>query len=158
MNLIDNRKAHFDFEILEQFEAGIELVGHEVKSLRAHRGDLTSAYAILRNTRNPLKKEVWLKNVFIPPFQENNTPKLYNPRRDRRLLLGQKDIASISRAIEEKSNRASTLIPLSLYTNGRMLKVALGVARGKKKYDKRASTMKRENNRIIERTMKRGAF
>ncbi len=88
--LVENGKARFDYEILETFEAGIELLGFEVKSLKAKHGSLDGAYVIVRGG------EAFVVNMFIPPYQENNTPKDYEPRANRRLLLTKKEIHELS--------------------------------------------------------------
>ena len=147
-NLIEHKKAHFDYEILEQFEAGIQLFGGEVKSLRDHRGKLEGAHITVRGG------EAFLLNAEIPLYQPaNETGGGYEPTRNRRLLLTRKELADLATQ-EEKAGL--TIIPLSMYNKGRVIKVRIGVARGKKKSDKRASIMKREHLRDIAREVKRG--
>ena len=146
MALIDNKKAYFDYEIVDKLEAGIELFGFEVKSLRGGHGSLKGAHVISDG------KEAWLLNANIPAYQQKNTPAGYDPTRSRRLLLSKKEIAKLTGTIKEKG---LTLIPLSLYNKGRFLKLSLGVARGKKKYDKRDTIKKRESDREIRRSLKR---
>ena len=145
MGLVENKKAHFDYEILEKLEAGIELFGFEVKSLRAGHGSLKGAHVVSDG------KEAWLLNATVSPFQPKNTPTGYEPTRTRRLLLSKKEIATLGGKVKEKG---LTIIPLSLYNKGRFLKVSLGIARGKKKYDKRDTIKKRESDREIHRTFK----
>jgi len=145
MSLIDNKKAYFDYKILERLEAGIELFGFEVKSLRAGHGSLKGAHVVSDG------KEAWLLNATISPYQPKNTPAGYEPTRTRRLLLAKKEIAKLAGTAKEKG---LTLIPLSLYNKGRFLKVSVGIARGKKKYDKRDTIKKRESDREIARTLK----
>ncbi|OGZ08311.1 MAG: SsrA-binding protein [Candidatus Lloydbacteria bacterium RIFCSPHIGHO2_02_FULL_50_13] len=144
-NLIEHKKAHFDYEILEQFEAGIQLFGTEVKSLRDHRGKLEGAHVSVRGG------EAFLLNAEIPAYQPGNTSGDYEPKRNRRLLLTKKELAELATQ-EEKAGL--TIIPLSMYNKGRVIKVRLGIARGKKKGDKRASIMKREHLRDIAREVK----
>lgn len=145
MHLIENRKAAFNYEFLEKFDAGIELFGFEVKSLRKKQGSLDGSYVIVRGN------ETFLVNAFIPPYQPKNTPKDYDPRRHRKLLLTKKEIAELAGA---ESKKGLTIVPISVYAKGRKIKVALAIARGKKKYDKRESIKKRDTEREIRREMK----
>lgn len=146
-NLIEHKRAHFDFELLEEYEAGVQLFGTEVKSLRAHHGKLEGAHITVRGG------EAFLIGAEIPPFQPGNTRGDYEPTRNRRLLLTKKEITNISVA-EEKAGL--TIVPLSMYNRGRVIKLRLAVARGKKKADKRESIKKREAFRDIAREVKRG--
>ena len=146
MSLIDNRKATFDYQILETIEAGIELFGHEVKSLRSGQGSLKGARVLARGG------EAYLVGATIPPYQAANTPKSYDPERTRRLLLNQKEIAHITAAEGEKG---LTVIPISVYNKHRNLKLEVAIARGKKKADKRETLKKRDTEREIRRDLKR---
>lgn len=140
--LVDYAKARFNYEILETFEAGIELLGFEVKSLKGKQGSLDGAHVIVRGG------EAYLVGALVPPYQQNNTPKDYEPRRNRRLLLGKKEIARLA-AIETGKNL--TIVPISIYSKGPFVKVSVGVVRGKKKFDKRESIKKRETERGVRR-------
>ena len=140
--LVDNKKVHFNYEIGDTFEAGVELFGHEVKSLKKNQGSLDGSYMIVRGG------EAYMVNTFIPPYQENNTPDGYDPRRNRKLILNKKEIAELA-SIE--GDRGLTIVPISIYNKGSLIKVKLGVARGKKKYDKRESIQKREVDRNVRR-------
>ncbi|KND48400.1 MAG: SsrA-binding protein [Parcubacteria bacterium C7867-002] len=140
--LVDNKKVHFNYEIGDTFEAGVELLGHEVKSLKKNQGSLDGSYMIVRGG------EAYMVNTFIPPYQENNTPDGYDPRRNRKLILNKKEIAELA-SIE--GDRGLTIVPISIYNKGNLIKVKLGVARGKKKYDKRESIQKREVDRNVRR-------
>jgi len=144
-NLIEHKKAHFNYEILETYEAGIQLFGTEVKSLRDHHGKLEGAHITVRGG------EAFLLNAEIPPFQAANTSGSYDPKRNRRLLLKKNELAELATA-EEKEGL--TIIPLSMYNKGRVIKLRLGIVRGKKKSDKRASIIKREHLRDIARVVK----
>lgn len=135
MSLITNRKASFNFEISEKYTAGIELFGFEVKSIRKGQGSLDGAYVTIRGV------EAFLLNSFIPPFQEKNAPKEYDPNRTRKLLLTKKEILELG-AIEK--TKGLTIVPISVYNKGRVLKIDLGVGKGKKKFDKR-ETLKKED-------------
>jgi SsrA-binding protein len=145
-NLIEHKRAHFDFELLEHFEAGIQLFGTEVKSLREHGGKLEGAHITVRGG------EAFLMNCEIPPYQAANAPG-YDPKRNRRLLLTKKELAVLAR---EEDKAGLTIVPLSMYNKGRVIKLRLALARGKKKGDKRESIKKREAFRDIAREVKRG--
>ena len=140
--LVDYKKAHFNYEILESFEAGIELLGFEVKSLKKGQGSLDGAHIVVRGG------EAFAVNMFVPPFQEKNTPKEYEPRRNRRLLLTRKDIQRLA-SLEE--GNGLTLVPISVYTKGPLVKVSVAVVRGKKRFDKRATIKSRETERETRR-------
>jgi SsrA-binding protein len=146
MSLIDNKKAGFNYEITDKYEAGIELLGHETKSVRDKRGSLEGAYVKIRGN------EAFLVGATIPPFQPGNIPKNYDPERVRRLLLTKQELKYLTGRDSEKG---LTLIPLALYAKGRFIKLSFGVARNKKKFDKREDIKKRETNREISREMKR---
>jgi SsrA-binding protein len=141
----NNRKAHFNYEILEKITAGIELLGFEVKAIKAGRITLDGAYAIIRGG------EAFLVGTQVTPIQPKNTPKDYDERRNRKLLLTKKEI---SRLAGMENKQGLTIIPLSVYNMGHKLKVELGIARGKKKSDKRESIKKRESAREMDRTLK----
>lgn len=143
--LTENKKAFFNYEILEKFNAGVELLGLEVKSLKAKRGTLDGAYVSVRDN------EVFLLGATIPPYQPKNTPADYEPTRPRRLLLTKKEISQLS---GRENQRGLTIVPLSLYNAERKIKITIAVARGKKKYDKRETLKKREASREIQRTLK----
>ncbi len=145
--LIDYRKAHFEYEILEKYEAGIELLGFEVKSLKAKHGSLDGAYVLITGG------QAFIQNMLIPPYQEKNTPADYIPRRHRRLLMKKKEIAELVHAGEGKG-KGLTIVPISMYLKNNLIKVTVAVVRGKKKYDKRETTKKREGDREMSRVMK----
>ena len=144
--LIDNRKAHFNYEIVDKYEAGIELLGFEVKSIKGGRAILAGAFAIVRGG------EVYLMNMQIPPYQMGNTPLDYDPTRTRKLLLSKKQLKELE---DQDSKKGLTKVPLSLYSKGRLVKVELAVVKGKKNYDKRDSIKKRETDIEIRREYKR---
>ena len=146
MSLIENQRARFDYVILEELEAGIELFGFEVKSLRAGRGSLKGARAVARGG------EAYLVGATIPAWQIANAPKSYDPERTRRLLLSQKEIAHIASA---EGQQGLTIIPLSVYNRHRVLKLGLAIVRGKKKADKRQSIRAREEKRSMQRTLRK---
>lgn len=140
-----NRKVYFDYEILEKYECGIELLGTEVKSVRGGRMSLEGAFVIIRGG------EAFVINANIPPYQPSNTPKDYDPLRNRKLLLTKKEIAELG---GNEKNKALTIVPISVYNKGRKIKVEIALVKGKKKYDKRETTKKRETDREIRREYK----
>jgi SsrA-binding protein len=141
----NNKKAHFDFEILETFEAGLVLLGTEVKSIRTGRVKLDGAHIVVRGG------EAYLVNSSIAAFQPVNTPKSYDPERVRKLLLTQKQLTLLHRQTEQSN---LTAIPLSLYNKGSKIKLSIAIARGKKKADKRESLKERDVKRDIDLTLK----
>ena len=145
MSLIENKKVRLNYEILEQFEAGIELFGFEVKSLRGHHGSLDGAYVTIRGA------EAYSVGIHIPPYQVANTPESYDPLRIRRLLLHKKEITKLSGV---EGQKGLTIVPLSVYNKGTNIKVSIAIVKGKKKHDKRESLKKREAMRDINRTLK----
>ena len=145
MALIDNKKAYFNYEVIEKFEAGLELLGHEVKSLRGGHGSLTGSYITIN------QEGVFLVGALISPYQAGNIPEDYDPRRPRRLLLNKKEI---DRLINETAKTGLTIVPLALYNKNRRLKLELAIVRGKKKHDKRQAINKREADRHIGRILK----
>ena len=145
MALVENKKVGFDYTILEEIEAGLELLGFEVKSLRAGQGSLKGARVVARGG------EAYLVGASIPAWQVANAPKSYDPERTRRLLLSKREIAHVASAEGEKG---LTIVPLRVYNKGRHLKVAIGVARGRKQYDKRAVLKERDTKRDIDRSLK----
>lgn len=141
----ENRKARFDYEILEKYEAGIELLGVEVKSVRGGQMSLGGAFVIVRGG------EAYLINSNIPPFQAKNAPKDYDPLRNRKLLLTKKELQGLAGNGESKS---LTIVPISVYNKKRKIKVEIALVKGKKKYDKRENIKKRETDREIRREFK----
>jgi SsrA-binding protein len=142
---IDNRKAHFNYSIEETYEAGIELSGFEVKSIKNGSGNINSAFCIIRGG------EAYIIGMKIPPYQPHNTDIGYDPERTRKLLLSKKEIKKLA---EKDDIKGLTLVPLSLYSKGRYIKLSVAVARGKKTFDKREIIKKRESDREISREYK----
>lgn len=145
MSLVSNHKATFNYDILDKYEAGIELLGLEVKSVRGGNGSLLGSFVKF------LGGEAFLVGADIPPYQALNTPPSYDRQRVRKLLMGKKLIRDLGEKVERDG---LTIIPISLYNKGAKLKIELALARGKKKSDKRQKVMKRESDREIERTLK----
>ena len=142
-----NRRASYDFEILKTFEAGIELRGFEVKSVKTGHINLAGAFAVVRGN------EAFLINAMIPPYQPKNAPANYDPQRSRRLLLHK---AEIQKLIGASSRQGLTIVPLRVYAKKNLIKVLLGLGRHKRKTDKREIIKKRETEREIDRTLKWG--
>ncbi len=145
MPLVQNKKAYFNYEILEKLEAGIELLGFEVKSLKRGQGSLEGSHITVRGN------EVFVINMQIPPYQPANTPKDYDPTRNRKLLLTKKEILDLAKT---EGQKGLTIVPLSVYNKGRKLKLEIGIVRGKKKYDKRETIKKRDTDRELRRSLK----
>lgn len=140
----DNSKALFDYEILETLSAGIELLGMEVKSVRAGKISLRGAFVAVRG------REAYLIGADIPAYQPKNAPTDYDALRPKKLLLSKNELEKL-RGVEE--NKGLTIVPLSVYNKGRFLKVDIAIARGKKKFDKRQSIKKRDIERDLKRTL-----
>ena len=141
-----NRKARFDYKIGETIEAGVALVGPEVKSLRAGRATLAEAWAGERDG------EMWLFNCYIPEWQAGSFAAKFEPRRPRKLLLHRKQVRELTGSI---TREGTTLVPLQIHFNDRgMAKVLLGLAEGKKKHDKRAAIAERDWQRDKSRLMR----
>lgn len=145
MNLIEYKKARLKYEILEEFEAGLELYGYEVKSLRNRQGSLDGSHITIRGN------EAFIIGSFIPPYQPANAPDSYDPYRIRRLLLRKKEIAKLA---DREKEKGLTLVPISLYNKGRVIKARIAVVRGKKKHDKRETLKKRDTERDVRRSFK----
>jgi SsrA-binding protein len=141
-----NRRARFEYEILETFEAGISLLGPEVKSLRAGRANLSEAYAIVR------RGEVYLVGAHISPYEQasRDNPE---PTRERKLLMHR---AEINRLVGKVKERGLTLVPLRLYFKNGRAKVEIALARGKRAHDKRETIRRRETDRELARAKRRG--
>ena len=145
VSMIKNRKASFKYDIQEKITAGIELLGYEVKALRNGQGSLEGSHITVRGN------EAYLIGAHISPYQPKNTPKEYDPDRNRRLLLTKEEIEKME-GIERR--KGLTIVPLSVYNAGRWIKIEIGVARGKKKFNKRETIKKRDTEREIRRTLK----
>lgn len=139
-----NRQAYHDYEVERTIEAGISLVGTEIKSIRDGKVNLRGSYAIAR------KGELWLENAHIAVYEQGNR---YNhePTRNRKLLLHRREINQLQMRVETKG---LTLVPLKLYLKGGKAKIELGLCRGKKLYDKREAITERDVKREIERTFR----
>src|SRR4028118_32999 len=141
----DNRQARYLYEILETYEAGIELKGTEVKSIREGRSNIRDGYALIRNG------EAWLINVHVSPHPTTSQYFNHDPRRTRKLLLHKQEIRKLIGKVEQQG---LTLVPLKMYLKGGWVKLDIGLGKGKKLYDKREDLKKREDKRDMERAMK----
>ncbi len=139
--IISNRRAYFDYQVLETYEAGIELKGLEVKSVKSGRMNIAGSHVIIRGG------EAWLINCDIPPYQPKNAPDDYDSKRTRRLLFRKPEIKSFIGQTE----KGLTLVPLKVYIKNRKVKLGVGLARLRKKIDKRELLKKREAERTIRK-------
>lgn len=140
--IAENRRAKFDYEILERFEAGIELTGQEVKSAKNGKLELAGSYAVLRGG------EAWLTNATIPAYQPKNAPPDYDPGRSRRLLLRRDEIRALTGRLHEKG---LTLVPLNARLKHGFIKIGLGLGRSRKKSDKRELLRRRTAEREMQK-------
>lgn len=140
-----NKRAYFNYQILKTYEAGIELKGFEVKAIKTGHINLAGSYAIVKNN------QLWLLNADIPPYQPKNTPLDYEPKRTRRLLLKKSEIKNL---IGQTKQKGLTLIPLKVYTKNHRIKIEIGLAKSRKKFDKRELIKKREVQRQIQEKLR----
>lgn len=143
--IAENKRARFDYELLETIEAGIALLGHEVKSVKTGHVSLQGSFVTLRGD------ELFLTNALIPFYAHAGDPGSYDPTRPRQLLVKRSEV---KRLIGKVRVHGLTLIPLRVYTKRHLVKVLFAVAKGKKEYDKRQTTMKREAKRKADRAMR----
>lgn len=144
--MIINKRAKYDYEILETFEAGIALKGFEVKAIRQGKLSLNGSYVVVKAEGRKFK--TYLLNAYISPYQQDNTDKSYEPTRSRQLLLHSNELRSILGKIKQKG---LTLVPLCVYNKRTKIKLEFALAKGKRKIDKREAIKKRE----VEREMRR---
>lgn len=143
----ENAKARFDYEILETLTAGLVLYGHEVKAIKAGKCSIRGSYVKILNN------EAWLVGALVSPYQPNNVPEEYDSQRTRKLLIKKSELRYLTGKAQEKG---MTLVPLKLIGEHGLVKLEFAVARGKKKYDKRAATAARETKRKIARALQTG--
>ena len=146
MALIENKKVHLRFTILDTFQAGMELSGGEVKSLRNKLGSLEGSRVVVRGG------EAYLVGATIPPYQAANTSVAYDPEHARRLLLNKKELHEL---VEAEDRKGLTIVPIEVYNAGRYIKIRIAIVRGKGKVDKREDLKKKDAARDIERALKR---
>jgi len=147
-----NKRAKFDYEILETYEAGVVLFGHEVKSVKTGHVSLRGAFVVLKNVSGSKLPEAYLVNAHIPLYKHASQVKNHEPTRSRKLLLKKKEIRHL---IGKKQEQGLTLVPINIYTKHSLVKMTFGVGRGKKKIDKRESIKKRELDRQVRTLTKR---
>ncbi len=145
MSLLVNKKATFDYAIIETIEAGVQLLGTEVKSIRAKHGSLSGAYVAI------VSGEVYLLGAHIPAWQEKNISSTFDSYRSRKLLLSRKEMVALEKALHTKG---LTVIPISLYSKGRYIKAQIAIAKGKKTFDKREVLKKKAIDRDIRRELR----
>lgn len=149
---IRNRRAYFDYEIIEKFESGIKLLGFEVKAIKEGRAHLTGSYVKFLTGGTGGKSEPYLVGALIQEYSKAGAiHSVYNPTRDRKLLMHAKEIYKYSKLIE---NRGYTLVPIKFYLKGTIIKLEVGVAKGKKKVQKKVDLMKKQQERDYERNEK----
>ncbi len=156
MSLVVNRKATFNYEILQKFEAGIMLEGFEVKAVRGGHMSLDGSYVVLLSKLNSIKKDssrLTLIGATITPLQPSNVPSSFVANRPRQLLMKEKELDNLEKELKTKG---VTLVPLSVYAKRGLIKVEIALVRGKKKFDKRESLKKKDAKREIDRVMKGG--
>jgi SsrA-binding protein len=141
----DNRQARYLYEILETYEAGVQLTGTEVKSIRAGKVNLQDGYALIRDG------EIWLINVHISPYTASGQYFNHEPRRTRKLLLHRQEIRKLIGKVEQQG---LTLVPLKMYLKRGWVKVSIALGKGKKLHDKRESLKRRQDQRDMQRAMK----
>ena len=139
-----NPKAGFDYNIIETFEAGLELLGYEVKSIKNGKVSIKGAYVKILNG------EAWLLGAIVSPYQASNVPPDYDQQRNRRLLLKKSELQYIQSKSQEQG---LALVPVKIYSKKNLIKLEVGLARGKKKYDKRETIKKREFERKEKREL-----
>lgn len=144
--VVKNRRAHFDYELQDRFEAGLVLTGSEVKSMRDGRVDVSDAYAVVE------RGEAWIKQMFVAPFEQAAFQ--HEPRRARKLLLHAGEIAEIDRALAQGG---LTAVPLRVYFKDGRAKVEIAIAKGKKRYDKRRDIAERDAEREARAAIQKGA-
>lgn len=145
MTLLENKKTMLRFAVVETLSAGLSLLGNEVKALRNKNGSLEGARVIARGG------EAFLVGMTIPPYQAANTKKEYEADRPRKLLLSKNEIVEIANA---ESKKGLTIVPIEVYTNGRLVKVRVAIVRGKNKADRREDLKKRDADRETRRTLR----
>lgn len=143
--LAENKRARFNYEIVERFQAGVVLTGQEVKSIKMSRINLAGSFVALKG------EEIFLIGANVPPYQPKNAPPDYNPQRSRKLLLQK---AEIKKIIGKALQKGLTMAPLLVYTQKGKVKVDFAIVKGRKKTDKREKIKKRETDREIERALK----
>lgn len=144
MKITTNRKAYFEYFVLEDFDAGLMLLGAEVKSVREGNVSIVDCFAYIANG------EIWLKNMKVARYKQTHMAEKHDENRDKKLLLNRKEIDRIEKLLQDKG---TTMVPLEIFTAHNRVKVKIGVVKGKKLYDKRETIKKRDMDREIRRSM-----
>lgn len=144
-DLARNKRATFDYEVIEKFEGGLQLLGSEVKSVKAGNMSLKGSFVTMHG------EEPYLTNATIPAWQPKNTPDDYDPTRPRKLLLNKAEIRSL---IGSKKAQGLTIVPIKVYNKGSRVKIEIALARGKKKHDKKAAKRERDIQRDVDRAIR----
>lgn len=144
MKITTNRKAYYEYFVLEDFDAGLMLMGAEVKSVREGNVSIVDCFAYIVNG------EVWLKNMKVARYKQTHVAEKHDENRDKKLLLNRKEIDRIEKLLQDKG---TTMVPLEIFTAHNRVKVKIGVVKGKKLYDKRETIKKRDMDREIRRTV-----
>ncbi len=144
MKISTNRKAYFEYHVIEDFNAGIMLLGSEVKSVRNGDVNITDCFAYIKDG------EIWVKNMKVARYKQTHMAEKHDENRDKKLLLNRREIDKIEKLIQDKG---TTMVPLEIFTSKNRIKIKLGVVKGKKLYDKRETIKKREMERELPRTL-----
>ena len=144
MKPVYNKRARFDFELLDKFEAGLVLLGTEVKSMKAGNFSLKGSFVTIHD------EEVYLTNATVPPWQVKNAPSDYDPTRSRKLLLKS---AEVKQLIGAKQAKGLTIVPVRVYTKGPKVKIEIALAKGKRQVDKKREKKEKDIKRDVERML-----
>lgn len=144
MKISTNRKAYFEYHVIEDFNAGIMLLGSEVKSVRNGDVNITDCFAYIKDG------EIWIKNMKVARYKQTHMAEKHDENRDKKLLLNRREIDKIEKLIQDKG---TTMVPLEIFTSKNRIKIKLGVVKGKKLYDKRASIKERDMERDLRRDL-----
>lgn len=144
MKISTNRKAYFEYNVIEDFSAGIVLLGSEVKSIRKGDVNITDCFAYIKSG------EIWIKNMKVARYKQAHMLEKHDENRDKKLLLNRKEIDKIEKLLQDKG---TTMVPLEIFTLKNRIKIKLGVVKGKKLYDKRQSIKERDMERDLRRTL-----
>ena len=142
---IVNKKAYFEFVVLQDFVAGIVLLGTEVKSIRLGNVNIADSYLYLKDG------EIWTKNLYISRYKQAHVSQIHDENRDKKLLLNRKEINRIEKILQDNG---TTMVPLEIFTQHNRIKIKIGVVKGKKLYDKRESIKKKDTERDLRTTLK----
>ncbi len=144
MKISTNRKAYFEYHVIEDFNAGIILLGSEVKSIRNGDVNITDCFAYIKDG------EIWVKNMKVARYKQTHMAEKHDENRDKKLLLNRREIDKIEKLIQDKG---TTMVPLEIFTSKNRIKIKLGVVKGKKLYDKRETIKKRDMERDLRRAL-----